>query len=64
MRNAGCSYPRATDYGFIWGPVEVERSVFERDSVLLTLKTDRQILEVRVTSTGLIRVGEPARRQP
>jgi hypothetical protein len=64
MRRAKWPYLEATDYGFVWGPVEVERSASTPNIWLLTLKTDRQILEVRVTPTGLIRVDTPIKRKP
>jgi hypothetical protein len=47
----------ATEYGFIWGPVEVERSFSDKKKgwVVLTLRTGRQEMQVCVTPTGLIR---------
>jgi hypothetical protein len=59
MRKAEWPSLKATNYGFIWGPVEVERSASTPNIWVLTLRTDRQMLEVRVTPTGLIRVGAP-----
>jgi hypothetical protein len=64
LRKAEWPSLKATNYGFIWGPVEVERSISTPNMWLLTLRTDRQILEVRVTPTGLIRVGAPVKRKP
>lgn len=48
-----------TRFGFSWGPVKVERFTEHRGSVYLTLSTARQLVDVRVTPSGLIRIGEP-----
>ena len=46
-------------YGFRWGPLEIERvGSFEKWGVVLELKTPKQSLLIRVTPSGLIRVGE------
>jgi hypothetical protein len=51
-----------TDYGFVWGPVAVERwASDEEGSVILGLTTKKETLEIRVTPTGLIRVGTPVK---
>jgi hypothetical protein len=48
-----------TDYGFVCGPVEIERTCQDRSGIVLTLITERQRLTIRVTPSGLIRVGAP-----
>jgi hypothetical protein len=47
-----------TEFGFRWGPVEVTRIGQYEGSVWLQLKTQRKILEVRVTPSGLLRFHE------
>lgn len=52
-----------TLYGFEWGPVEVKRACSDpRHGVWLLLETPKQHLEIRVTRTGLFRVGKPRKR--
>ena len=53
-----------TRYGFRWGPLTVERCASDDWGVAIYLRTPRQNVLVRVTPSGLIRVGalEPARR--
>jgi hypothetical protein len=51
-----------TDYGFLWGPVEIERSASHKGHVVLTMRSSKQILEIRVTPTGFIRVGKPVKK--
>lgn len=42
-----------TRYGFTWGPMEVERTAtLSDDSRVLTIKTEHERLEVRVTPKG------------
>ena len=49
-----------TRYGFTWGPAEVRRCASERKwGVMFDVITDKQRLQIRVTPSGLIRVGEP-----
>jgi len=45
-----------TPYGFNWGHVKVERAAQVRGNRVITIKTPRDVLQVRVTPTGLIRV--------
>lgn len=48
-----------TTYGFKYGPANVERAASdEKAGVLLTIKTPRKLLVVRVTPSGLIRAEE------
>ena len=49
-----------TRYGFVWGPLSVERvaSDEKRFGYLLLIKTAKQQLEIRVTPKGFIWVGE------
>ncbi len=45
-----------TEFGFTWGATTIER-VFSIDGrVCLSVKTQRQTVEVYVTKTGLVRV--------
>jgi hypothetical protein len=49
-----------TRYGFRWGPVDIERTASDpKWGVVLYLRTPRQCIEVRVTPTGLFRIGKP-----
>lgn len=55
-------------YGFTWGPLTVERVMSfpkakRRPHVVIILKTDRQLLQIRVTPAGFIRVGEIEKRK-
>lgn len=47
-----------TRYGFEYGAARVERSWSHKGHVGLTIHTGKQLLSVRVTPSGLIRVGE------
>jgi len=48
-----------TLYGFIWGPLEIERCCSDpKWGVLITLSTDKEKIEIRSTPTGLLRVGK------
>lgn len=48
-----------TDYGFAWGPAEVERTLSDpRLGVVLCIKTRRERQYIRVTPTGFIRIEE------
>jgi hypothetical protein len=54
-----------TPYGFKWGPVEVQRWCSDdKGGVVIGLITKRESVEIRVTPTGLIRVGAPVKRRP
>lgn len=52
-----------TPYGFEWGPMVIERATSHNGHVVLTLKTDKQIMNIRVTPAGLIRPGEIRKRK-
>lgn len=52
-----------TMYGFKYGPVLIERFASHPGwGVLLGLSTDKETLEVRVTPSGLFRVGKPTKK--
>ena len=44
-----------TQFGFDWGAAKVERVCQHKGEVILSVKTPRQELEIRVTPSGLIR---------
>ena len=49
----------ATKYGFQWGDVIVERSWSEKDGTKgLNISTGKKRLDIRITPTGFIKVGE------
>jgi hypothetical protein len=46
-----------TDYGFIWGPVEITRLFGEKGWVTFQVKTNRHPdMQIYVTKTGKVRV--------
>jgi len=48
-----------TQYGFIWGPLEVRRLVSDNKfGVVIKLKTNKESIDVRITPSGLIRLEE------
>lgn len=48
-----------TRYGFKWGPMTVERATSDpKHGVWLHIRTGKQLLTVRATKSGLLRVGE------
>lgn len=51
------SFPiEITKYGFKWGPVDVVRMFDDaKFGVCLEIRTDKEVLQVRVTPKGLIR---------
>jgi len=52
-----------TSFGFDWGPMSVERSAsHEKWGVMLTLRSNRETVDIRVTPTGLIRISGPVKR--
>ena len=54
-----------TQYGFKWGPAEVIRCASHpKWGVMLDLETTKQRLEIRVTPSGIIRVGKAVKRLP
>ena len=56
-----------TNYGFRWGPVEVSRaSADPKHGVWLILRSAKQEVTIRVTRSGLFRIGdvEPAPSDP
>lgn len=44
-----------TKYGFNWDNVEIERSASYKKYKVITIKTQRKILSITITPTGLIR---------
>ena len=48
-----------TKYGFEWGPLSIER-IAHNDSfgVIIYVSGKREQVEIRVTPSGLVRVGE------
>jgi len=48
-----------TQYGFTWGPLEVERLVSDdKFGVVIKLKTNKESIDIRITPSGLIRLEE------
>ena len=52
-----------TQYGFRWGPVEVERSIEVDGHVFVRLKTTRFYFDIRVTPSGFIRTASFKRKK-
>ena len=48
---------RETTYGFEYGAAKIERTMSDKGQVVISVRTPRQKLYLRVTKTGLIRVG-------
>lgn len=53
---------RTTQFGFQFGPAEVQRWTEHKGYVSVGIVTDRQQVEIVVTPSGLIRVGKPKAR--
>lgn len=53
-----------TSHGFRWGPMEIQRvfSTWDGGCILL-IRGERQEIEVRVTPSGFVRVGELKNRR-
>lgn len=52
-----------TQYGFVWGPASITRACSDpKWGVIIDVTTPRQVLTVRVTPSGLIRVTAPVKR--
>jgi len=50
---------RETPFGFEWGPVSIERLVSDDGwGVMFSVKTPREKMDIRVTPSGLIRLGK------
>lgn len=50
---------RETRYGFEWGPLVISRVMSDDGwGVMVEIRTPRQSLNIRVTPSGLIRIGE------
>lgn len=54
---------RQTPYGFEFGPAKVERCSEIKGNVIISITTPRQLLYVRVTPSGMIKIDEPIRHQ-
>lgn len=55
MGNYGCM---ETKYGFAWGPAQVVRLMSDpKWGVILEVKSGKQAVEIRITPSGLIRIG-------
>lgn len=53
-----------TEYGFAWGPAEVIRATSDpKHGVWLIVRGAKQQVQVRVTRSGLVRVGQPQDRR-
>lgn len=51
-----------TRHGFVWGPVKVTRLYADpKAGVCVQVETDRQIVELRATPSGLLRVDKQNR---
>ena len=48
-----------TKYGFRWGQVLVERAIDDNERLYISIRTKRQVMDVAITPTGLIRPGKP-----
>lgn len=54
-----CGIHQDTPYGFRWGPIIVERaSSDQKHGVWLHIRTGKQLLTVRATPSGLLRVSD------
>lgn len=49
---------RITQYGFEFGPAKVDRAWSHKGHVGLMIYTGKQLINIRVTPSGLIRVDE------
>jgi len=54
---------KITQYGFEWGPVIIERTASHAGHVVLTLKTDKKVMSIRITPAGFIRPGKIHKRK-
>jgi hypothetical protein len=45
-----------TKYGFKWGITHIERCASVQGHIVIAIRTPKEILHVRVTPTGLIRI--------
>lgn len=46
---------KETRYGFEYGAAKVKRIFNREGQVCITLKTEREVIDIRVTKTGMIR---------
>lgn len=58
------SITQVRKFGFRYGPVYVQRWCDDERGVLLGLVTKRQVLQIFVTPSGMIRVGKPEKADP
>ena len=48
---------KITQYGFKWGPAHVQRLCSDKKwGVMMTIRTLKQTLDIRITPSGLIRL--------
>ena len=47
-----------TRYGFVYGAATVERAASHKGHVVVSIKTPRQQMHIRITPSGLIRLDE------
>lgn len=53
-----------TDYGFKWGPAEIIRAASDpKHGVWLIVRGGKEEVTIRVTRSGLLRVGDVGRKQ-
>ena len=56
---------KTTRYGFKYGPAIVERTCDDKKwGVIISIKSDREVLELRVTPKGFIRIGTRRKALP
>ena len=46
-----------TQYGFVFGAATVERTASHKGHVIIAIKTPREQMHIRITPSGLIRIG-------
>lgn len=52
-----------TSYGFEYGAAKIERTMpDDKFGVVITISTPRELVDIRVTPTGFIRVGTVAKQ--
>lgn len=48
---------KITQFGFKWGPAHVQRLCSDKKwGVMMTIRTPKQFLDIRITPSGMIRV--------
>ena len=54
---------RLDAFGFTWGPAKVTRLTEIRGNVVLKIATLRELLVIRVTPGGLIKIDDPIKKE-